>query len=166
MKSITTLLIPMAAFSLMVCQGKQQAAPPVSAVTSVPPPKAQDAMEVIGYTIHRVKLPFAYSAKDAKGSVTQYKEAWLIKLELKNMLRYPAQRVQFAVGDYIIPEYGSWKNGIYFKVYDQATFDKLAQQEIKFRLPNGKEFITTKKQFEGTANKKFSLEDERSVIGQ
>ena len=165
MKSITTWLILMAAFTLMFCQGKQQTASPVSKVTATPQ-KAQDSMEVIGYTIHRVKLPFEYSTKDAKGLTAKYKEAWLVKLELKNMLRYPAQRVEFAIGDYIIPEYGSWEKGIYFKFYDQATFNKLEQQEIKFRLPNEKEFISTKKQFEGTASKKFSLEDERSVIGQ
>ena len=95
-----------------------------------------------------------------------YRFRLTVALKNPGLFRVALPRIEFAIGDYVIPEYGSWEKGIYVKVYDQATFDKLAQQEIKFRLPNEKEFVSTKKQFEGATTKKFSLEDERSVIRQ
>ncbi|RAV98509.1 hypothetical protein [Pseudochryseolinea flava] len=165
MKYITTLLIMAATSLLMFCQEKKQRVES-SAVMPVTASAEQDSMKVVGYTIHRVRLRFEYTAKDARGEAVKYKEAWLVKLTLERMLRYPSLRVEFAIGDYIIPEYGSWEKGIYFKVYDQATFDKLSHQEIKFRLPNSVDFISTKKQFEGAANKRFAVEDEREALKQ
>lgn len=115
-------------FMYSSCQNKPQAV--VS--TNVEQAKiiTQDSISLIDVTVHLVKLDFDFKHND-----TVYKHAWLIKLQLDNMPAYPAQRIDFAIGDYIIPEYGGWEKGIYFRVYEEQLLDKLNNAEIRYKLP-------------------------------
>ena len=144
------------------CQSKKQDAP--VAVNAAQQQPAIDSIKLKEYSVHLVKLPFTYVIKDEKGAKKQYDRAWLVKLEFEKIPKLVSLTIDFAIGDYIIPEYGGWKKGIYFKIYQTELLESLNNQEILYRLPDQDNMISTKQVFNISAYKTLKIEDERELL--
>jgi hypothetical protein len=145
------------------CQNKEQGATdaPVSPVRQERP---ADSIVFKGYSIHLAKLPFTYVTQNEKGAKLQYDEAYIVMFEVKDTMKSVSQNIAYAIGGYILPEYGGWKNGIYFKIYDRALLERLNNKEIRYRLPHQKEMVSTGKVFKVEGLKSLKLENEDDLI--
>jgi hypothetical protein len=141
------------------CRGRQKAAPPM-----VEQQLVQDSLSVVGYSIHRVKLPYEHEVTDQQGNKRRYSEAWLIKVRLQNAPRPSGERIDFAIGDYMIPEYGSWEGGIYFRIYERALLEQLDQKMIRYRAPGSDEMITSGQRLDAAMDTPRKVEDEKEVL--
>lgn len=154
------------ALTFMFCQGKKTSAPQGDVAVVVPIESIQDSIQLLGYTVHQVKLATPYSTEDALGNSKKYEQAWLVKMELGNMPKYTNRKIDFFIGDYTIKEYGGWERGIYFRIYDKALLDQLVTKEIRYRSSTSDSVLSMHKIFEVPADKKFMLEDENKVLGK
>lgn len=93
-------------------------------------------LELRGYEAYHVRLAQPFSRLDANGEKLTSTEAYVVRLKVSEP-GFWGEKVDFFVGDYRIPEYGSWAEGIYFKVYDPAVFDALRGGELRYRIGDG-----------------------------
>lgn len=92
-------------------------------------------LRLSGQEVHRVELDVPYTTTNMKGQKRQYSEAFIVLLKLE----YPPFRgpaVEFFIGDYRVPEFGGWREGVYFKVYDPELLTQLTGQEMRYRIPD------------------------------
>lgn len=164
---LTPLLLILISLTGVLCQGKKAAGAQMNNLSKdesqLP---VQDSLVVMSYAIHRVKLPTEHIVTDAKGNKASYELAWLVMLELKNMPKAPAQRIDFAIGEYVVPEYGGWEKGIYFRVYDDDIMSGLNNQAISYRLSPGDKMIISRITLMVPTDKNLKLEDENDLLGR
>lgn len=159
---LVTLTLASLIITCVYCQKKPPAGPPVVA----DPPARPDSLELSGYAVHFVQLPFPYAATDSSGQKTRYETAWLVRLDLKGMPAAYGPRPDFFLGDYAIPEYGGTATGIYFRIYDPALLARLNGQEIRYRNENGT-LVSLNRKFEVPADwRKMQPEVENKVLGR
>ena len=166
MKNILFLAIfLLCCHNILLCSAcqKKQAAAQQSNPTSASQP---EPIKLLGYTLHYVKLPFPYTpAEQQQGAKKTYTRAWLVRFELENMPTELSLQTDFFIGKYQIPEYGGWKKGIYFRIYDPADFEKLYGNEILIRSTFDKVPVSTKKNFQiGGTLDKLPIEDEDKLL--
>ena len=68
--------------------------------------------------------------------------AYLVKIRLQTVPEATSSGWALFVGDFRIPKYWEYKDGIYFKVYDPQFFRDHAGGALRFS-PDGTEFIET-----------------------
>ena len=68
--------------------------------------------------------------------------AYLVKIRLETVPAATSSGWALYVGDFRIPKYWEYKDGIYFKVYDPQFFRDHAGGALRFS-PDGTEFIET-----------------------
>ena len=68
--------------------------------------------------------------------------AYLVKIRLQTVPEATSTGWALYVGDFRIPKYWEYKDGIYFKVYDPQFFRDHAGGALRFS-PDGTEFIET-----------------------
>jgi len=96
----------------------------------------QKPLRLKEYSVHKVKLSFPYKMKSSNlenGEEKVYETAWLVKLELENMPTTYGPKIDFFVGEYKIPEYGGWKDGIYFRIYDEKVLEMINGQQFFYQ---------------------------------
>lgn len=163
MKNILSISLGIILATLTCCQKKDQAQS--SEAVSVAYQKRQDDTVILkGYSVHFVRLPFTHKMKDENGREKQYDKAWLVRFDLDKFPKLVSLKMDFAIGDYLIPEYGSTKNGIYFKIYESSLLETLNDQEIFYQPPGKPKMITTTQTFKTSNYKDLKLEEERKVI--
>ena len=70
--------------------------------------------------------------------------AYLVKIQFDEILPVTSQGWALYVGDYRIPKYWAYKEGIYFKVFDPHFFTEHDGETLRFSL-DGTDFVETKK---------------------
>ena len=68
--------------------------------------------------------------------------AYLVKIRLQTVPEATSSGWALYVGDFRIPKYWQYKDGIYFKVYDPQFFSDHAGEALRFS-PDGTDFIET-----------------------
>jgi hypothetical protein len=68
--------------------------------------------------------------------------AYLVTIRLQTVPEATSSGWALYVGDFRIPKYWEYKDGIYFKVYDPQFFSDHAGEALRFS-PDGTEFIET-----------------------
>jgi hypothetical protein len=68
--------------------------------------------------------------------------AYLVKIQLETVPEATSSGWALYVGNFRIPKYWEYKDGIYFKVYDAQFFRDHSGGELRFS-PDGTEFIDT-----------------------
>jgi len=68
--------------------------------------------------------------------------AYLVKIQLETVPEATSSGWALYVGNFRIPKYWEYKDGIYFKVYDPQFFSDHAGEALRFS-PDGTEFIET-----------------------
>ena len=83
-----------------------------------------DELRVHDYEVELVRLTRPIERTDPSGRKSVREQAWFVFLRAD----YPAVRgpvVDVYLGEERIPEYGGWREGIYFRVYDPARLEAL-----------------------------------------
>lgn len=96
--------------------------------------RSQPARPVLkAYQVHRVTLAQPRQVTMENGETQEVRAAYLIMLSMDPPpFRGPILNV--FLGDYRVPEYGGWDDGIYFKVYDRALLDRLDGQPFAYSV--------------------------------
>jgi len=68
--------------------------------------------------------------------------AYLVKIQLETVPEATSSGWALYVGDFRIPKYWEYQDGIYFKIYDPQFFSDHAGQALRFS-PDGTEFTDT-----------------------
>lgn len=167
MKNILFLSILIFAGTGLLCCLACRNKPSGQQQTIARPASQPDSIRLIDQSIHYVKLAFPYQTTDEKGGKKQYTTAWLVRFRLENMPRAMGASMDFFIGDYQIPEYGGWENGIYFKIYDPALLEQLQGQAISIRTTSEQKSTPTRQLFRKIdAPDKLPLEEENKVLGR
>jgi len=88
-------------------------------------------IEIRSYEIALADLERPETRLDAKGVKRTFGQVYIV--ELKGDFGEPgAIPVDIYIGDHKIEEYGGTRDGIYFKVYDEALFDRLEGQPFAY----------------------------------
>jgi hypothetical protein len=105
------------------------------------PPKATKIEVVAARPTDADSAAIAYlSARDRKSLP---KVTYLVKVYLKTVPQATSQGWALYVNDFRIPKYWAYKDGIYFKVFDQKFFQDHRGQSLRFSQ-NGTNFINTR----------------------
>ena len=72
-------------------------------------------------------------------------------------------RTDIYIGDYRVPEYGGYKNGVYFKIYDENLLRSLNDQEVSIAVA-GKKKQSLGRKFSTADYGRLSVEEESAVL--
>jgi hypothetical protein len=98
--------------------------------------RSHQRLELGGYRAYHVRLAQPFTRLEANGERRTFTEAYVVRLKVSQP-DFANEKVDFFVGDYRVPEYGGWAEGIYFKVYDRALFESLRGGELRYRIGDG-----------------------------
>jgi hypothetical protein len=93
----------------------------------------EEQLRLEGYDVAFVRLERPHTVRDSLGEERTYNEAFLVRL----MVPHPGfwgERVNYFIGDFWVPEYGGWEQGVYFKVYERALFLSLDSLDVRYRI--------------------------------
>lgn len=94
-------------------------------------------IEIRSYEIALADLPRPEKRLDALGRERTFDRVHIVELE-GYFGEIGAIPVDIYIGDYKVEEYGGTPDGIYFKVYDEALFDRLEGQPFAYGLEGQK----------------------------
>lgn len=106
------------------------------------PPKVTEVEVVATQPTETDSAVIAHLSAEVSKSLPQI--AHLVKLRLKTMPPATSQGWALYVGDFRIPKYWEYKQGIYFKVFDPQFFADHKGEKLRFSQ-NGINFIDTGK---------------------
>jgi hypothetical protein len=132
-------------------------------------PAGQDLilkLKLTGYEVHltKAKKPYQYRT-DNNTVIKKADKAYLVLLHLEPMPKVTNTRIDFYIGDYKVPEYGSTKTGIYFRIYDAALLARLKDQPISWQYGDQPRNVFENKRFQADS-KKLKIEQEETVLGK
>ena len=120
-------------------------------------------MELTGIELHKVKLAAPHKMRDKDQKERTFDQAWVVLLSFKNRLPVRNARTDIYIGDYLVPEYGGHKNGVYFKIYDENLLRSLNDQEVSIAV-GGKKKQSLGRKFSSADYARLSVEEESAVL--
>ncbi len=136
--------------------------PPGSPQTTVVQEK-RDPLELTAIEIHKVRLDYPHKLREAEGKERVYEQAWLILFSFKNLGPPRDTAMNLFIGDYRIPEYAGFQEGIYFRIYEERLMESLDGQEVSVGSA-GKKMKSLGKRFYTQGYQNLSLEKESTVL--
>ena len=98
-----------------------------------PAAAAGPTLRIRGVSVEKKALAKAVERPDAQGHRRAFTEVAVV--EIQGDFPPPMdQSLDLFLGDDPIPEYGTSKDGIYFKVYDPALLKRFEGREIRYRV--------------------------------
>ncbi len=79
----------------------------------------KEPVTISGYELLHVKLSPSRKSRGVDGEVRNWESAYIVRL-ITTMPEQEGLHVNFYIGGWKVPEYGGWKGGVYFYVYDPA----------------------------------------------
>lgn len=131
--------------------------------TPVTTTEAEKRLELTAIELHKVKLEYPHKVRDKDGPEKAYAEAWLVLLSFRNLPPAADMGMDLFIGDYRIPEYGGFKDGIYFRIYDEQLLQSLNGKEVSVSFA-GEKMKSLNKKFSSDGYKKLSVEEESAVL--
>lgn len=159
---LRTTLALLAVSAVVSCQARDTTAPQKKPGSGAP--RVAREVELLGYSIHRVALAHPHRVRGADGREREIGEAYLVRLEMI-LPRPGGPAMELYVGETRIREYGGWKGGLYFKLYEASELKRLAGGEVSWRWPE-RERVASGRRLEVDDMKALSLEDESDVLGR
>lgn len=94
---------------------------------------AKPLAQLTSYEVVQLELKKPVRLRDAEGKEQSYDRAYLVNLKgtfpLKQALNF-----ELFIGDYRVPEYGSTRDGLYFRIYDAKLLERLEGKEFRYRF--------------------------------
>ena len=134
---IGLLILTLALFSLAACDAVEQSevTPQITSEKIQPEPDITlNSVEVL-----RVSLDKEVVRPDARGEDKAWTEAYVVQFEI-TLPQAMGPAFNIYLNDDIIPEYGEWKGGIYFWVYDPEELMSLNGRTISYRFGGSQRF--------------------------
>jgi hypothetical protein len=104
-------------------------------------PQSQDRgkpepIRMISYDVVQLDLKNTVRLLDSEGKEQKYDRAYVVTVKgtfpLNESLGF-----ELYVGDYRVPEYGSTRDGLYFRIYDEKLLSRLEDKEFRYRFGPG-----------------------------
>lgn len=115
---------------LAACQEEQKD-------VDVTPGKPPATVNYSGVEVFKVRLENPVKRADINGNIRTWNEAHMVRLKISKIpASGPLER--FFLGEEQISEYGGWKEGIYFWVYDPEKLKTFDGRAIGYRFAQGK----------------------------
>jgi len=165
MKALFILIALVVPFAPAACNSTVQQTPPAQQAQS-PEPAAEvreEPVELTGIELHKVKLAAPHKMRDKDQKERVFDQAWLVLLAFKNRPPVRDMRTDIYIGDYRVPEYGGYKNGVYFKIYDESLLRSLNDQDISIAV-GGRAKQSLGRKFSTADYARLSVEDEAAVL--
>lgn len=159
---LRSVLAVLAVSVVVSCQATDTTAPPEE--PGVGSPRDAREVELRGFSIHRVALARPHRMLGAGGRERTFREAYVVRLEM-TLPRQGGPAMELYVGETRIREYGGWKGGLYFKVYEASELKRLAGGEVSWRWPE-RERVASGRRLEVDNLQALSLEEEADVLGR
>lgn len=137
-----------------------------SSHTQTPSPATEvkhEPLELTSIEIHKVRLSYPQKLREKDGKERVYEQAWLVLLTFRNLGPVTDTGMDLFIGDYRVPEYGDFKGGIYFRVYDESLLRSLDEKEISVGV-GGKKTQSLGKKLSTKDYGKLSIEEESAVL--
>jgi hypothetical protein len=93
----------------------------------------REPVRLISYEIAQLELKKTVRLLDAEGKEQKYDRAYVVTLKGTFPLNQ-ALGLELYIGDYRIPEYGSTRDGLYFRIYDEKLLARLEGKEFRYRF--------------------------------
>jgi hypothetical protein len=93
----------------------------------------REPLRLISYEIAQLELKKPIRLLDREGKEQKYDRAYLVTLKGTFPLNQ-ALAFELFIGDYRIPEYGSTRDGLYFRIYDERVLARLEGKEFRYRF--------------------------------
>lgn len=123
----------------------------------------REPLELTGVDLHKVRLAAPHKRREQDGTEKVFDQAWLVLLSFRNPPPVTNTALDIFIGDYRIPEYGGFQNGIYFKIYDESLLSSLNGQEISAGVA-GKKKQSLGRKFSTEGYAKLAVEEESAVL--
>jgi hypothetical protein len=92
-----------------------------------------EAIRLTSYEVVQLELKKPMRMRDAEGKEQSYDRAYLVTLK-GNFPLFQGHGLELFIGDYRVPEYGSTRDGLYFRIYDQKLLVSLEGKEFRYRF--------------------------------
>jgi hypothetical protein len=122
-----------------------------------------DSLELTDIELHKVRLSYPHKFREKDGNDKVYEQAWVVLLSFKTSLPVTDTSLDFYIGDYRVPEYGGFKDGIYFRIYEESLLRSLDEKEISVGVGGNKEQSLGKKLHTKDYGK-LPIEEESAVL--
>jgi hypothetical protein len=93
----------------------------------------REPVRLISYEIAQLELKKPIRLLDSEGKEQKYDRAYVVTLKGTFPLNQ-ALAFELFIGDYRIPEYGSTRDGLYFRIYDERVLARLEGKEFRYRF--------------------------------
>lgn len=163
MKALFIFFALFVPFAPAACSRTVEQTPPVQQAQAPATEVRQEPLELTGIELHRVKLAAPHKMRDKDEKERVFDQAWLVLLTFKNELPVRNMRTDIYVGEYRVPEYGGYKTGVYFKIYDENLLRSLNDQEISV-APAGKKKQSLGRKLSTTDYERLPVEEESAVL--
>lgn len=92
-----------------------------------------EPVRLLSYEIAQLELKKTVRLLDTEGKEQKYDRAYVVTLKGTFPLNQ-ALGLELFIGDYRIPEYGSTRDGLYFRIYDEKLLARLEGKEFRYRF--------------------------------
>jgi hypothetical protein len=96
----------------------------------------REPVRMISYDVVQLDLKKTVRLLDSEGKEQKYDRAYVVTVKgtfpLNESLGF-----ELYVGDYRVPEYGSTRDGLYFRIYDEKLLSRLEDKEFRYRFGPG-----------------------------
>jgi hypothetical protein len=96
----------------------------------------REPIRMISYDVVQLDLKKTVRLLDTEGKEQKYDRAYVVTVKgtfpLNESLGF-----ELYVGDYRVPEYGSTRDGLYFRIYDERLLSRLEDKEFRYRFGPG-----------------------------
>jgi hypothetical protein len=89
--------------------------------------------QLVSYEVVQLELKKSVKLRDTEGKEQSYDRAYLVTLKGTFPLNQ-AIGFELFIGDYRIPEYGSTRDGLYFRIYDAKLLERLEGKDFRYRF--------------------------------
>jgi hypothetical protein len=96
----------------------------------------REPIRLISYEVVQLELKKTVRLLDQEGKEQKYDRAYVVTLKGTFPLNQ-AVAFELYVGDYRVPEYGSTRDGLYFRIYDEKLLARLEDKEFRYRFGPG-----------------------------
>jgi hypothetical protein len=92
-----------------------------------------EPVRLISYQIAQLELKKTVRLLDTEGKEQKYDRAYVVTLKGTFPLNQ-ALGLELYIGDYRVPEYGSTRDGLYFRIYGEKLLARLEGKEFRYRF--------------------------------
>src|SRR6266852_557373 len=89
--------------------------------------------QLSSYEVVQLELKKPVKLRDTEGKEQTYDRAYLVTLKGTFPVNQ-AMGLELFIGDYRIPEYGSTRDGLYFRIYDAKLLERLEGKDVRYRF--------------------------------